>query len=1290
MITDELYFLRNNLYTNILVADFPKKTNQEESNIVFENILKLFDGKDFNALNEDQLRQEWIEPIFKLLGFSVLTQDTFEVQQKSYRLDFSLFINEEEKEDYIHNFKNNNDIRTRFKKVPVISEFKDYTKHLDKKIGNTLSPHDQLVNYLMNTGVKYGFLTNGKLWRFYDGTKITSDKIFYEVDLIALLGKKDFKNFVYFYHIFESKNFDNRLGIMQTEKRFEENIKTKTQLEDNLKNIIYGIEGELSLFEKVGACFYAAILKNKQKFSFPQKNELTQTIYENALYFIFRLLFIAYFEDKNRDFLKAHLYFEEEISIKNILKKLENIDFESGKDKYNAFKHLLDIFNMYSSGDANIDIPLFNGGLFDEEKAMLLKYLPKVFSNSDLKEILSKLFYFEKDGVLFVRDYKTLSVTHLGSIYEGLLSYFFEIASETVHYVKLKSKKKNEKATEFYVNADSYDFNLYKKDFEILGTMQTYQKGQIYLKNTSNSRKTTASYYTPEVFTNFLVQSALQNNLNDENILKFKILDNSCGSGAFLIEALNQITEIIYLDLQEGFVKFPSLKNVFENEKARILNAVQHFLPNVDEIAERDILKRLLLKRVIYGVDVNPFSIELTKLSLWIDSFIFGTPLSFIEHHIQCGNALIGSRIEDFHQYYKDLNQEAACDDLFYNQICVQLKKLENVFKTLDALNDTTELEVLESKRIYKEDILPQLNELNFYLNFLTARHFADAAMKNKMLQFSWEKQDEKVVEFVEKTAKKYRFLNYEIVFPEIVENSIFQGFDVVVGNPPWDKVKFADSDFFPQYISNYRTLPNSRKKDVQNNLLERCDVKEKYEEEKAQTEIINAYYKNNFPLNRGSGDTNLFRLFVERNLSLLNENASLNYVLPSALMLEEGSLSLRKSIFENNTLNYFYSFENNKGIFKDIHRSYKFALISVKKKKGRKNRKIKMFFYETDAGKLKTAKKNENFFTLTVEDIQKLSPEQWALQEVRSKKDIELLKQCYEKFPPLNCKWLDFRRELDMTNDKDLFIETYAPQLLPLYQGKMIWQFSAEFSSAELFLDANAFDARLKSKELSRMKRDLANLKDSANENAIVFDREFIRLGFRDIAGDTNERTAIFSLIPKNSAVGATVWHSYFQYKIKENKIVKTPEYLKLLFVLGIFNSLTIDFIARGMVQIHLNKTYLLRIPLPQPEESEILNNADYYFIAKRALELQRYFDKSNYFVELESLFPTIQKFSNQKAMDRARAELDLKIAKLYGLSFDDFQYLISPANFKVLNEKTDKNGYLVFLKDQNFWQAT
>ncbi len=125
-------------------------------------------------------------------------------------------------------------------------------------------------------------------------------------------------------------------------------------------------------------------------------------------------------------------------------------------------------------------------------------------------------------------------------------------------------------------------------------------------------------------------------------------------------------------------------------------------------------------------------------------------------------------------------------------------------------------------------------------------------------------------------------------------------------------------------------------------------------------------------------------------------------------------------------------------------------------------------------------------------------------------------------------------------------------------------------------------------------------------------------------------------------------------------------------------------------MVQIHLNKTYLLCIPLPQPEESEILNNADYYFIAKRALELQRYFDKSNYFVELESLFPTIQKFSNQKAMDRARAELDLKIAKLYGLSFDDFQYLISPANFKVLNEKTDKNGYLVFLKDQNFWQAT
>ena len=150
----------------------------------------------------------------------------------------------------------------------------------------------------------------------------------------------------------------------------------------------------------------------------------------------------------------------------------------------------------------------------------------------------------------------------------------------------------------------------------------------------------------------------------------------------------------------------------------------------------------------------------------------------------------------------------------------------------------------------------------------------------------------------------------------------------------------------------------------------------------------------------------------------------------------------------------------------------------------------------------------------------------------------------------------------------------------------------------------------------------------------------------------------------------------------------VQPESYLKLLFALGLFNSLTADFIFRSMLQINFNKTYLSRLPLPQPTESEILKNADYCFIARRALELQRAADSQNNFAELEALFPEVQNFAHapKKELDFARAALDVKVAKLYGLTFEDFQHLISPANFKVLNEKREE--YLRILRGRDFWE--
>lgn len=1335
------HFLRNNLFTSYtLEVDFPQiydfEGNKDQAKKALDSIKAIYNKEKFISQNEHQFEDDFISEVLEILGWSFIRQEEKIIQGKLEKPDFLLFTNQDSKNTYLQIPKEQRTANNEH--FSVIAESKAYKVEIDnKKIKD--NPHFQILRYLSKLKKDYGILTNGRIWRFYDNSKLSATKIFYEINLEAILAMSNphdestlessrqaeskshilsqLQAFNYFYHIFHAKNFTQDSKDTSTISHIlEKNAQSKTAIEDDLQSLIYGINGRDSLFEKIGACIYIANAESS-----------LEQVYENALYFIFRLLFIAYFEDKFDDVLEKHSCFKQRISLYALLNEIKYDEMKqsgvSPKHKsYIGIARLEEIFRIYNEGNPNYDMPLFNGGLFDSTKTPLLA-TPKIFSDTDLIEILETLFYYTDSLNTYKRDYRTLSVAHLGTIYEGLLSYFFDKADEDIFYLvyapkirgKAKGKAKSQDIIEGYF--DSYDYEKIAKTHTI-HRIQNYKKGQIYLKNTSNSRKSTASFYTPESITKFLCQEALQESikttLNDKNILRFKILDNACGSGHFLIESLNAITKIVL----ESFDSFPSFKTLYEREKDNITQNITEYIKDY-QIDESDIIKRLLLKRVIFGVDVNPFSIELSKLSLWIDSFIFGTPLSFLEHHIKCGNALIGTSIADFKQ-----NTLAKSKGLFLQDLDSKFNALQEVFYKLDSIKDSTEIDIKESKRLYQDEILPTLTKLNLYLNYQNTKHFIKDPQERQSLlalqQAGLEslEQDKKAKELIESYAKTYRFFNYEIEFPEIVSDGVFVGFDIIIGNPPWDKTKFSDSDFFPQFISNYRTLSKSKKEEIKKNLLAKPYIKAQYEREKAFIQSTNDYYKESYPLNSGSGDGNLFRFFVEKNLHLLAKNATLNYVLPSALMLEEGSLSLRKEILEHKRLNFFYSFENREGIFNDVHRSYKFALMQVQNTQADSTHKIKTMFYKTN---IDSVYDTNNIIETSLEEIATLSPSQLALQEVRDKKDLEILAKCYASFKPLSLEWLDFRNELHMTADKDLFIESYSDDLLPLYEGKMIHQFNAEFGEPTYFLDSTAFDERLRSKEIHRLKQDLGinskeyeklleampealpphcdsprhseqseeskSTKEKLEDSLIRYDREFFRLGFRDVASDTNERTVIFSLLPKNVGCGNTLWVSLPKRYVRDSSgTIKTQavSYKRLLFALGIFNALVVDFIARGMVQIHLNKTYITRIPMPQPNDDELDSNESYGFIYKSALALQLYNDKAGDFEDLQKEFGIYkgQIPSTQKAYDTLRAKLDIHIAKLYGLSKEEFCAMLE--SFKVLHDK--QPHYIALLK--SLWE--
>ena len=858
--------------------------------------------------------------------------------------------------------------------ISVILESKAYNIAIDnKKVKD--NPHFQILRYLSNLKLDFGFLTNGRVWRFYDNSKLSSQKIFYEINLEAILQREDSEAFKYFYYIFNAQNFISTPHAQEPiQTLFTQNTTAKTKIEDDLKSLIYGINGKDSIFEKVGSCIY---VKNP---SLP-----LDEVYQNSIYFIFRLLFIAYFEDKFSSFLQKHTYYNGHISIQNLLTLAQN-----NPNNHDALVKLNWIFSIFDKGEPNYDMPIFNGGLFDTTRSKALN-TPKLFSNQELYEILHDLFFITLEGKEYRRDYKTLSITHLGTIYEGLLSYFFEVVQEDTYYL-LYSEGKS-KSIEGYF--DSYDFALLSKKHKI--TKQTfYPKGELHLKNTSNSRKSTASFYTPTSLTSYLTTHALQ--ITDSNILDYKILDNACGSGHFLIQALNTITEHII----NHFDSFPSFKALYEREAQSIQSNTSTYIKDY-EVDESDIIKRLLLKRMIYGIDLNPFSVELTKLSLWIDSFIFGTPLSFIEHHIKCGNALVGSSIEEFKSFY----QSKTTKDLFYQDFMSYFDSLSEVLPKLNALKDTTEEEIKQSKALYSQEISPKLQALCLALDFLTAQSFFTPEerinFKGKELDFiqgiiTPSQEFEELKPTIVSLSQKYRFFHYEVAFPEVF-SSHRRGFDCIIGNPPWDKSEFSDNDFFPQFVSDYRTKKASEKKTLKLDILSKPYIKSLYDSQKSYIEALNSYYKAHYPLNRGSGDGNLFRFFVERNLSLLSPNASLNYVLPSALMYEEGSLALRKHILEEKMLTYFYSFENREGIFPDIDSRYKFALMQILSCPSPKNHTIQTMSYLTEADSLYTQKP----LSLTLQDLTTLSPTQLSLPEVRSEATLKILLKLYSSFSLLS-----------------------------------------------------------------------------------------------------------------------------------------------------------------------------------------------------------------------------------------------------------------------------------------------
>ncbi len=658
-----------------LSKDFIKKESINKLKdffILIKNKLSSIDDNSTEANIESLLRS-----IFEELNYSVEQQKVGQIEGVESRVDILLFENDKDRVDFNNKLeeakKNNEPILA--EDILLIAEVKRPSFSFDTK-NKIKDAEDQLYRYLNQYQKHYGILSNGKIWRLYDKSKVLyGEKRYIEFDFSKIEEKEEYKEqewFILFIYLIRKERYLKTSNVIEIEK--EQISKEKEIIQKTLREILYERPDDSIVF-KIAKNIYDKEFKVSDK---KITQHILASILEESIIFILRIFFIAYIEDNEifKKILEENKLYRSSISFRYFF-------YDENTKKKLGYKKIITIFNLLDKGSDAIKFPIFNGGLFAEDK---VKYLnnESLLSISELEEILVKILFFEEKNIKdekFV-EYSKLDPKSFGELYETLLEYDLRIADTTVHrivedgvyLIRTEEELKNKKASK----------------------VATYYKGNIYLTSRSLDRKKSGAYYTPDDLTNFIVISSIEEQLKTKSPLDIKIIDNSCGSGHFLISCLDYLTEKVWYELD----KFEDVKNELDKEYRAILKESEEYDVQ-DSISKELVLKRMLLKKCIYGVDINPISVEITMLSLWINTFIFGTPLSFIEHHIKVGNALLGYTKDEFFDITKKKFESGF--SLFKERIKEITTILEDSYQKIKSINDTTKEDIEKSKKIYKE-----------------------------------------------------------------------------------------------------------------------------------------------------------------------------------------------------------------------------------------------------------------------------------------------------------------------------------------------------------------------------------------------------------------------------------------------------------------------------------------------------------------------------------------------------------------------------------------------------------
>ncbi|MBA2237146.1 MAG: restriction endonuclease, partial [Lysobacter sp.] len=822
------------------IRDTRSWTGAETGFLAFgETIGRVFSDPSSNGtLDEAQTEAEVIVPVLRALGWShtISQANTSHVGRHDVP-DFLLFPSAKSKRAAL---AERSDHR-RYRHGKLIVEARRWGRPLDR--GDNADPLDpgtpssQMLRYLSraqvvsNDAVQWGILTNGAVWRLYWQNARSRSEEFLQFDLAELasvagvnadlFAQVDAEKVHYlraFFLLFRRQAFLPQPGDADGRSFHLIALKEGRQWESKVSQDL-GRRVFDDLFPKLAA----AIARNDPQAQRPLSREALDAFHDAALILLYRLLFLLYAEDRTLLPVNDPRYGDYSLrwQRKDIAERRERGDaFSTGATR--IWQHLRGLFRAVDRGDDSIGLPPYNGGLFHEEPGDLLARIE--LRDAELAPLVDGLSRRpDLSGHGFI-NYRDLAVQHLGSIYERLLEQrLVETADGGLAVQPSTFARKN--SGSYYTHDDLVKLILR----EALDPLQA-ERIAAFDTRLTELRSQRALWPAAQVPLRLAECDPAQ------ALLALKVCDPAMGSGHFLVSLVDELADrvleqIAHAEAEARSAGIPHYRSPVSREierlRERILDRATQSRWAIDAglLDDRHLVRRMILRRVVHGVDKNPMAVELAKLALWLHTFTVGAPLSFLDHHLRCGDSLHGERLvnvradlnrlgglfSDSHTAglllaAETMSQLNAINDLDLGEIERSRSLMDDAEATLEGLRRVFDLwqalrwiAPLDAPRRQRTDRHAAASELLSGRYGLTLMELLHGAGRVHSADPHVDARVNQLLDECRALARRERFLHWELAFPSIWPRGSAGGFDAVIGNPPWDRIKLQDIEWFAE-----------------------------------------------------------------------------------------------------------------------------------------------------------------------------------------------------------------------------------------------------------------------------------------------------------------------------------------------------------------------------------------------------------------------------------------------------------------------------------------------------------